>query len=207
MTVPLNTQTQFRKKPVVITAKQWHSHGDHDAVEELPASHPAWDSASQEKYRLGWVKTLEGGHVVTPGDWIITGVKGEHYPCTPGIFELTYEPALAALASKQAPPEWTPEMSRAVVIKLDLTIRGDSAAYYFNERGGHSSFDPLADDGDAFRLACALGIRCEPMSSYCVSYAGSVCAQQFSERSGNDRPAAMRRAITRAAAEIGKEMK
>ena len=39
----------------------------------------------------GWIDTLEGGHIVCPGDWIITGVKGEHYPCKPGIFEMTYE--------------------------------------------------------------------------------------------------------------------
>lgn len=41
----------------------------------------------------GWIDTLEGGHNVCPGDWIITGVKGERYPCKPDIFELTYEPA------------------------------------------------------------------------------------------------------------------
>jgi len=39
----------------------------------------------------GWVKTLESGHVACPGDKIITGVKGERYPCKPDIFELTYE--------------------------------------------------------------------------------------------------------------------
>lgn len=39
----------------------------------------------------GWIDTLEGGHIVCPGDWIITGVKGEHYPCKPDIFEITYE--------------------------------------------------------------------------------------------------------------------
>jgi hypothetical protein len=37
------------------------------------------------------IDTLEGVHLVTPGDWIITGVKGEHYPCKPDIFEMTYE--------------------------------------------------------------------------------------------------------------------
>jgi hypothetical protein len=47
---------------------------------------------------FGWVKTLEGGHMVTPGDWIITGVKGEHYPCKPDIFAATYEPASRAPA-------------------------------------------------------------------------------------------------------------
>ena len=41
----------------------------------------------------GWIDTLEGGHTVCPGDWIITGVKGERYPCKPDIFEATYEPA------------------------------------------------------------------------------------------------------------------
>ena len=39
----------------------------------------------------GWIDTLEGGHIVCPGDWIITGVAGERYPCKPDIFEATYE--------------------------------------------------------------------------------------------------------------------
>lgn len=38
----------------------------------------------------GWIDTLEGGHIVCPGDWIITGVNGERYPCKPDIFEKTY---------------------------------------------------------------------------------------------------------------------
>lgn len=41
----------------------------------------------------GWIDTKEGGHIVCPGDWIITGVQGEHYPCKPDIFAATYEPA------------------------------------------------------------------------------------------------------------------
>lgn len=41
----------------------------------------------------GWIDTLEGGHIVCPGDWIITGVKGEVYPCKPDIFASTYDPA------------------------------------------------------------------------------------------------------------------
>ena len=38
----------------------------------------------------GWIDTLEGGHIVCPGDWILTGVKGERYPCKPDIFAATY---------------------------------------------------------------------------------------------------------------------
>jgi len=37
--------------------------------------------------------TLEGTHLVSWGDWIIRGVKGELYPCKPDIFEATYEEA------------------------------------------------------------------------------------------------------------------
>lgn len=40
----------------------------------------------------GWIDTKEGGHIVCPSDWIITGVVGERYPCKASIFEATYEP-------------------------------------------------------------------------------------------------------------------
>jgi hypothetical protein len=69
---------KFRKKPVVIEATQWFKDGDHPAVEK-------WNDG---EYRI---RTLEGAHIVTPADWIITGVKGEHYPCKPDIFDATYE--------------------------------------------------------------------------------------------------------------------
>lgn len=76
---------KYRKKPVVIEATQWFKHGDHPKVTAMPRG--------LESANKGWVWTLEGGHEVTPGDFIITGVKGEHYPCKPDIFELTYEVA------------------------------------------------------------------------------------------------------------------
>ena len=36
------------------------------------------------------IETLEGIHHASVGDWIITGVKGEQYPCKPDIFAKTY---------------------------------------------------------------------------------------------------------------------
>ena len=39
--------------------------------------------------------TLEGTMEASAGDWIIRGVRGEHYPCKPDIFEATYEPVAA----------------------------------------------------------------------------------------------------------------
>jgi hypothetical protein len=88
--------SQYRKKPVVIEATQWFKHGDHSAV-VVP-------SGVINQSEFGLVRTLEGWHVVTPGDWIITGVKGEHYPCKPDIFAATYEPA-----SQAAPVDALPE--------------------------------------------------------------------------------------------------
>ena len=85
---------QYRKKPVVIEATQWFKMGDHPMV--YPAVHGnvnTWyaDQVGVPSSELGMIDTLEGSHYVTPGDWIITGVKGEHYPCKPDIFEMTYQ--------------------------------------------------------------------------------------------------------------------
>ncbi len=37
------------------------------------------------------IHTLEGDHLARAGDYIITGIKGERYPCKPDIFRQTYE--------------------------------------------------------------------------------------------------------------------
>lgn len=39
-----------------------------------------------------YIDTLEGTMKADPGDWIITGVHGEKYPCKNDIFKETYEP-------------------------------------------------------------------------------------------------------------------
>ena len=74
---------KFRKKPVVIEATQWFKHGDHPKVLPMPRGY--------ESPTKGRIPTMEGPMEVTAGDWIITGVKGEHYPCKPDIFDMTYE--------------------------------------------------------------------------------------------------------------------
>lgn len=79
---------KYRKKPVIVEAKQWFKHGDHPDVKEASFEHFMRGIPSDH----GLIDTLEGVHIVTPGDWIITGVQGEKYPCKPDIFEETYEP-------------------------------------------------------------------------------------------------------------------
>lgn len=51
------------------------------------------EHCSKTMHYHGWIDTLEGGHIVCPGDFIITGVKGEIYPCDPEVFNRKYEPA------------------------------------------------------------------------------------------------------------------
>lgn len=82
---------KFRKKPVIIEAEQF------TIIENM--SDPSFKLSSVEgvypdrRSKTGWsINTLEGKHEVTEGDWIITGVKGEKYPCKPDIFKMTYEP-------------------------------------------------------------------------------------------------------------------
>ena len=86
---------KYRKKPVVIEATQWFKMGDHPMVHKPTTTtlHSEWENRQGlPAGSIGEITTLEGWLLVTPGDYIITGVKGEHYPCKPDIFELTYEP-------------------------------------------------------------------------------------------------------------------
>ena len=84
---------KFRKKPVVIEATQWWTHGDHPEVKPVFKHGPNDEHWKPTVLTVeGWIQTLEGEHRVSAGDWIITGVKGEHYPCKPDIFQMTYEP-------------------------------------------------------------------------------------------------------------------
>jgi hypothetical protein len=85
---------KYRKKPVVIEATQWFKMGDHPLVHKPTASvNLEWEKRQGlPSGSIGEIKTLEGWMLVTTGDWIITGVKGELYPCKPDIFEATYEP-------------------------------------------------------------------------------------------------------------------
>ena len=81
---------KFRKKPIVIEATQWFPGVYVEGVQEIV--HDPGDGSTQSN-GFGMINTLEGPLKVSLGDWIITGVKGERYPCKPDIFAATYEPA------------------------------------------------------------------------------------------------------------------
>jgi quercetin dioxygenase-like cupin family protein len=82
----------YRKKPVVINATQFFA-ADMATHANVNFGYPHDDQSTHPMDGKYWVQTLEGPLTVSEGDWIITGVNGEHYPCKPDIFEKTYEPA------------------------------------------------------------------------------------------------------------------
>lgn len=79
---------KYRKKPVVIEATQVRWFTDDRNI--LQCENPLVYRDANSKTGFS-IDTLEGKHDVSEKDWIITGVKGEHYPCKPDIFEMTYE--------------------------------------------------------------------------------------------------------------------
>lgn len=86
---------KYRKKPVVIEAEQFfpERRPHPEGVEEFVARETQDEFGTKNTW-YGWrIQTLEGPLAVSPGDWIITGIRGERYPCKPDIFAATYEPA------------------------------------------------------------------------------------------------------------------
>ena len=86
---------KFRKKPVVIEAHQFFNDGSsYELIHWInEGQHATGREFAQWRNNQIMVPTLEGQHVASPGDWIIRGVAGEHYPCKPEIFDATYEAA------------------------------------------------------------------------------------------------------------------
>ena len=92
---------KYRKKPVVIEAYQTDKELD--------------------------IETLEGTMHASVGDYIITGVRGEKYPCKPDIFEQTYEPADASASPWHRVEDELPDDSRDVIILTASGIVGDGS--------------------------------------------------------------------------------
>ena len=79
----------FTKKPVTIEAVQWIGSNPSEILEFCQGS-----ASYDRDYSEMTIYTLEGKHIAGLGDWIIRGVRGEHYPCKPDIFAATYDPAV-----------------------------------------------------------------------------------------------------------------
>jgi hypothetical protein len=75
---------KYRKKPVIVEAEIYRL-GLEDGFD---IKYPEEQHLADKK---PYINTLEGKMYINNGDYIITGIKGERYPCKPDIFEATYE--------------------------------------------------------------------------------------------------------------------
>ena len=103
------TKQKFRKKPVVIEAYQTDKELD--------------------------IETLEGTMHASIGDWIITGLRGEPYPCKPDIFEKSYEPVVEVKEAAATTIEQEPSCRNTR--QVDLISRQaaiDAVHSYFKDK-------------------------------------------------------------------------
>jgi hypothetical protein len=100
------TMAFYRKKPVVVEAKQYtdnldeiaswlRQHGQEIVSVSLPEYQPIQEGAQQTMV-VGYkdspaIRTLEGDMLLNKNDFVIKGLKGEFYPCKPDIFANSYD--------------------------------------------------------------------------------------------------------------------
>lgn len=92
------------------------------------------EQCGQPHHIHGWVDTLEQGHRVCPGDWIITGVQGERYPCKPDIFSATYEAVLQ------------PHQQRVVDEKAELDTKATALSNFIGTSPIFEKLDPTEQE-------------------------------------------------------------
>jgi len=69
------------------------------------------------------IDTLEGTMTANPGDYIITGVAGEQYPCKPEIFEKSYKRCNGEVAPTIIPKHLCPKELEYLATGQVLSIR------------------------------------------------------------------------------------
>lgn len=97
--------TRYRKRPSEVDAVRWFRNGDHPddgpadregrvvrfwRRPDIPGDAPC-PTCRQPMRAHGWIDTLEDGHRVCPGDWIVTGPFGDRYPVKDFVFTATFE--------------------------------------------------------------------------------------------------------------------
>ena len=137
---------KYRKKPVVIEAVQWTGENHAEMCEFIDPE------VLEIKPKEGVViRTLEGEHHASPGDYIIKGVNGEFYPCKTGIFVKTYESAaLTPPNGWVSVEERFPTDQRPVLVFVGYadTMTGfiTTSSYFCFDANPHWQWDGLTQD-------------------------------------------------------------
>lgn len=81
---------KYTKKPVTIEAIQFKEETI-PTIKEWLGENLVLEPHLSSVHWAYYIVTLEGKMLVSLGDFIIKGVKGEFYPCKPDIFYATYD--------------------------------------------------------------------------------------------------------------------
>lgn len=157
-------ERRFKKMPIVVKATQWFKNGDHPEDDVFrpfedtgkipdkpregavvgyyrsafsPGGQDMCSRCGELMYTHGQLRAPEGNHVVCPGDWIITDLKGECRPCKPDIFEASYE-EVEEDVERESPAPPPVEIPRRVVVqgehgwggKIGTVIGEDETRYH-----------------------------------------------------------------------------
>jgi hypothetical protein len=179
---------EYRKRPIVVKASQWWRNGDHPHDDQDMFDYPDENGnvfqrpngegkvvryfrrpdvpgeqtckhCTRPMHDHGWIDTLEGGHIVCPGDYVITGVKGERYPCKPDIFTATYEPVASPqppasepsgreLPSLPCPDSWQPILRAMQMVHPDFRERDKLVAKFWRDLRDEVARHPAAPAGE-----------------------------------------------------------
>lgn len=166
--------TKYRKKPVEIEA--WQLGSDEAWPIWIEGAIYCGEILTNEDHWI--IKTLEGDHKASHGDYIIKGVKNELYPCKPDIFRQTYEVVEGENELKPHPICDSDEFKTFDEVPESWLDRcsGDGYERYIDEEGNRRYKDNDVPVGDMPFRPCA---RCghypnQDGDDHCIQGLGHV---------------------------------
>ena len=86
----------YTKKPITIQAVQFNGDNIQEIIDFVGQQNISNDGI------MGYsINTLEGNMLISDGDYVIKGVKGEFYPCKEEIFKMTYDENIEGISDSE----------------------------------------------------------------------------------------------------------
>lgn len=123
---------KYRKKPIIVEAYQTDVELD--------------------------IETLEGIMHASVGDYIITGVNGEKYPCKPDIFEKTYE--LVKENNYEIIEKALEENKRLKASYLENLLNEESKEYIYKQLKALEIIKKCCSLSEKYRQNSIVGVLC-----------------------------------------------
>jgi hypothetical protein len=122
---PRDELLEYRKTATILAVQYLGQH-----VEGVCTGGQACLSRGAPDDSVPHIHTLEGDLTVSRGDWVATGVKGEHWAIKPDVFAASYEPVSAiSEAAERIRGETEREAeANALVRRLDVALNGEDGA-------------------------------------------------------------------------------